>query len=83
MTDTKIIFNIVQKSVPDDHPSVYLYVSGNKLAKQKAINNIVKSFDGILYPPYTIGHVRTVVKSILKLKSDQHKRGEIQISQIY
>jgi len=83
MDDTKIIFNIIQKSVPNDHPSVYLYISGNRLTKQKAVNNIVKLFDGILYPPYSIGHVRTVVKTILKVKSDQHKRGEIEITKIY
>jgi len=83
MNDTKIIFNIIQKSVPSDHPSVYLYISGNKLSKQKAVNTIVKSFEGILYPPYSIGHVRTVVKTILKLMSDQHKRGEIEISKLY
>ena len=83
MNDTKIIFNVIQNSIPNDHPSVYQYIHGNKQTRQKVVNNIANSFNGILCPPYSIGHVRRTVKTFLKNKEEQYKRGEIKISPIY
>lgn len=83
MSDTKIILNVVQLSIPDDHPAIYQYISGGRRSRETAIANIVKLFDGILTPPYSIGHVRRVVKSFLKVKQIQYKEGKIKIKPIY
>ena len=83
MTDTKIILNVIKTSIPNDHPHLYLYVTGNRKDKERAIINTVKLFEGILTPPYSIGHVRRAVKTFLRSKESQHKSGEIKISPIY
>ena len=83
MTDTKIILNIIKTSIPNDHPHLYLYITGNRKDKERAIINTVKLFDGILTPPYSSGHVRRAVKTFMKNKKEQHLRGEINISSIY
>lgn len=87
MNDTKIILNVVSLSIPDNHPQLYLYVTydskRDRRGKDKIVNEIVKYFDGILMPPYSVGHVRTVVKRFLKDKLREYKEGKIKITPIY
>tara|TARA_R110000796_G_scaffold61077_2_gene141364 strand:- start:12391 stop:12642 length:252 start_codon:yes stop_codon:yes gene_type:complete len=83
MTDTKIILNVIKISIPDDHPHLYLYIIGDRKDKERAVISTVKLFEGILTPPYSIGHVRRTVKTFFKRKKEQYLRGEIKISSIY
>ena len=83
MTDTEIILNVIRTSIPDDHPHLYLYTTGDRGDQERAIISTVKLFEGILTPPYSIGHVRRTVKAFLNGKKEQHSRGEIKISSIY
>ena len=83
MSDTEIIYIFIELSVPNDHPAIYQYIKGRERSKQSAVNNILKLTDGILNPPYTIGHIRTVIRKFLKEKDRQYKSGEIKITPIY
>ena len=83
MSDTEIIYNFIKVSVPNDHPSVYQYIIGKKRSKETAVNNVVKLADGILTPPYSHGHIRTVTKRFLKEKEEEYKQGKIEIQSIY
>jgi len=83
MSDTEIIYNFINVAVPNDHPAVYQYVIGKKRSKETAVNNIVKITDGVLSPPYSIGHIRTVAKRFLKEKEEQYIKGEIIVNPIY
>lgn len=83
MNDTEIILNVIRTSIPDNHPHLYLYITGDRRDKERAILSTVKLFEGILTPPYSMGHVRRTVKNFFKGKKEQHTRGEIKISSIY
>jgi hypothetical protein len=83
MSDTEIIYIFIKVSVPDDHPSVYQYIMGKKRSKETAVNNIVKLADGVLSPPYTFGHIRTVARRFLKEKEEEYQKGLIKIKPIY
>ncbi len=83
MSDTEIIREFLEVSVPDDHPALYQFIMGREKSQQSAINNIAKLADGILCPPYTIGHVRTVIRAFLKDKRKEYQAGLIEIKPIY
>ena len=83
MNDTKIIREFLEVSIPNDHPAIYQFVMGRERSQLSAINNITKLTEGILTPPYTIGHVRTVIKRFLKDKKKQYQEGLIEIKPIY
>lgn len=83
MSDTEIIYNFIKVSVPDDHPAIYQYIIGKKRSKETAVNNVTKLAEGILNPPYSMGHIRTVTKRFLKEKEKEYKEGKIKINPIY
>ena len=83
MGDSEIIYNFINVAVQNDHPAVYQYVVGKTRSKETAVNNIVKIADGILTPPYSAGHIRTVAKRFLKGKLEQYIKGEIEVNLIY
>jgi len=83
MSDSEIIREFFNVCVPNDHPAIYIYVFGKKRSQQTAINQLSRLAEGILTPPYTIGHVRTVARKFLKEKKEKHLKGLINIKPIY
>ena len=83
MSDSKIIREFIQICVPDDHPAIYIYIMGKERSKITAVNQIIKLTDGILTPPYTTGHIKTVARSFLKEKKEQYEKGLIKIKPHY
>jgi len=83
MNDSDIIYNFISVSIPDDHPIVYQYVAGQKRSKSSAIEQGLRLTEGILTPPYSYGHIRTVLRRFLKEKEQQYKEGKIKIKPIY
>tara|TARA_B100000927_G_scaffold45106_3_gene32583 strand:- start:783 stop:1034 length:252 start_codon:yes stop_codon:yes gene_type:complete len=83
MSDSEIIKEFIEVSIPDDHPAIYQYIMGKNRSKISAINQIAKLTDGILTPPYTSGHIRTVAKQFLKQKQKDYDMGLIKIRPIY
>lgn len=87
MNDTKIILNVIKLSIPDNHPQLYLYVTydskRDRRGKDKVVNDIVNYFNNVLIPPYSVGHVRTVVKKFLSGKLKDYKEGKLKITPIY
>lgn len=83
MSDSEIIRQFIEVSVPDDHPAIFIYINGKDRSKQTAINQIAKLTEEILTPPYTEGHIRTVAKNFLKEKNEQYQMGLIKIREIY
>lgn len=83
MSDSEIIKEFIEISVPDDHPAIYQYIMGREKSKVSAINQITKLADGILTPPYTTGHIKTVARQFLKKKKEEYEKGLIKIKPIY
>jgi len=83
MNDSDIIYNFISVSIPDDHPVVYQYVMGRNKSKTSAVEQGLRLADGILSPPYSLGHIRTILKRYLKEKEELYKKGEIKIKPIY
>ena len=83
MSDSEIIKEFIEVSIPDDHPVIYQYIMGRDRSRVSAINQITKLADGILTPPYTIGHIKTVARQFLKKKKEDYEKGLIQIKPIY
>jgi len=83
MNDTIIIYNFLSVSIPDDHPIIYNYIMGQKRSKLTDIEQGLRLADGILSPPYSIGHIRTVLKRYLKEKERLYNEGKIKIKPIY
>ena len=83
MSDSEIIKDFIEVSIPDDHLAIYQYIMGRERSKVSAINQITKLADGILTPPYTSGHIRTVARQFLNQKKKDHDKGLIQIRPIY
>ena len=82
MNDTEIIYRFIKVSIPDNHPAIYQYIEGGSRSQISAVNNILKVAD-VLTPPYTVGHIKTVIRRFLKEKQEQHRNGEIYIKPIY
>ena len=83
MNDSNIIYNFISVSIPDDHPIIYQYIMGKRKNKTAAIEQGVRLADGILSPPYSLGHIRTILKRYLKEKETLYKNGQIEIKEIY
>lgn len=83
MSDSQIIREFIEINVPDDHPAIFIYIMGKERSKVTAVNQITKLTEGLISPPYTIGHVRTVVRNFLKEKKKQYEKGLIQIKSLY
>lgn len=82
MNDSQIIYDFIELSIPDEHPAIYQYVMGGDRSKMTAINNIYK-VTSVITPPFSQGHVRTIIRRFLKNKKEQYQRGEINIKPIY
>jgi hypothetical protein len=83
MSDSEIIKEFIKVSIPDDHPAIYQYIKGRERSRTSAINQIARLADGILTPPYTDGHIRTVARAFLKKKKEDYDKGLIEIRSIY
>lgn len=83
MSDSKIILEFLFIIIPDDHPAIYQYIMGGDRSKVSAINNITKIVYNLFSPPYTDGHIRTVIRTFLKEKKREYKNGLIKIKPIY
>lgn len=83
MSDTTIIWEMIDAIIKDDHPTVYQYVSGRQLSKESAImrigNTIVPIFEGA----YDKNKVKMVIIEFLKQKERDYKQGLIKIKSIY
>lgn len=83
MTDSEIIENYLTFCFPNDHPAVYQYVVGGVRSQSSAVERMLQECDIVLMPPYSAGHVRTVIRRFLKKKKTLYKEGKIKIKPIY
>lgn len=83
MSDSQIIYNFLELNIPNEHPAIYQFVIGRTRSQESAVNRLVNDCDVILIPPYSAGHVRSVIRKFLKDKKHLHSLGKIKIKPIY
>lgn len=83
MSDSEIILEFLSVVIPNDHPAIYQYIIGGDRSKISAINNIANIIHDVFSPPYSDGHIRTVIRTFLKEKKHEHQKGLIKIKPIY
>jgi len=83
MTDRTIITNFLLKEFPDDHPTIYIYVCGQKRSEKTAIDKIMKLTHQIFCPPLSEFFVLEIVKEFLSEKKTLYKQGLIKVKSYY
>ena len=83
MSDSIIIWKFLQRQFPDDHPSIYVYVAGQKRSEETAISTIMSLTKPIFCPPLAEPFVLNIVKSYLDRKKQDYKNGKIRVKSLY
>lgn len=83
MTDRTIITNFLSREFPNDHPTIYIYVCGQKRSEKTAIDKIMNLTRQIFCPPLSEFFVLEIVKDFLDNKKTQYKKGIITVKSYY
>lgn len=83
MTDRTIIINFLSKEFPNDHPTIYIYVCGQKRSEKTAIDKIMNLTSQIFCPPFSEFFILDIVKEFLNEKKNQYKKGLIRVKSYY
>jgi hypothetical protein len=79
MTDTILINNFLTREFPNDHPTIFIYVCGQKRSEKTAIDKIMSLTNQIFCPPLSEFFVLEIVKKFLDDKKIAYKKGEIKV----
>jgi len=83
MTDRTIITKFLSREFPNDHPTIYIYVCGQKRSEKTAIDKIMNLTRQIFCPPLSEFFVLEIVKDFLNDKKNQYKKGLITVKSYY
>lgn len=82
-TDRELILNFLKREYKDEHPSLYLYVCGQRRSQQTSVFNILKYTRFIFYPCFTDNFLIEIIKEFLDFKKEQYKNNEIKVKALY
>jgi hypothetical protein len=83
MTDRTIITKFLSREFPNEHPTIYIYVCGQKRSEKTAIDKIMKLTSSIFCPPLSEFFVLEIVKDFLIEKKSLYKQGLINVKSYY
>ena len=83
MTDRTIIINFLSREFPNDHPTIYIYVCGQKRSEKTAIDKIMNLTRQIFCPPLSEFFVLEIIKDFLNDKKTKYKKGLINVKSYY
>ena len=83
MTDTILINKFLTREFPNDHPTIYIYVCGQKRSEKTAVDKIMKITSEIFCPPFSEFFILEIVKEFLSDKKTAYKKGEIKVKSFY
>ena len=83
MTDTILINNFLSREFPNDHPTIYIYVCGQKRSEKTAIDKIMYLTTQIFCPPLSEFFILEIVKIFLNDKKNEYKNGLITVKSFY
>ncbi len=83
MTDRIMIRKFLIREFPNDHPSIYIYVCGQKRSEKTAIDKIMNLTSQIFCPPFSEFFLLEIIKEFLNEKKNQYKNGLIQVKSYY
>jgi len=83
MTDTTLIWKAMLLLVPDNHPAVYLYITGHRYSTETAIKRCTDTVEPLFRGAFDAAKIRKVSREYLKMKGDEYKKGRVKIKPIY
>jgi hypothetical protein len=83
MTDTILINNFLTREFPNDHPTIYIYVCGQKRSEKTAIEKVMSITKQIFCPPLSEFFILEIVKNFLDDKKMAYKKGEIKVKSFH
>lgn len=83
MSDTTIIWEMMDAIIKDDHPTIYQYVKGKLNSRETAIMRVTGILAPIFDGAYDISKVRFVAREFLKQKENEFLSGRLKIKSIY
>lgn len=83
MSDTTIIWELMDAIIKDDHPSLYQYIKGKSKSRETAVMRVTGILAPIFEGAYDVSKIRGVAREFLKQKEVEFKRGNIKIKSIY
>ena len=82
-TDRELILKFLNREYKDEHPSLYLYICGQRRSQETGFFSILKYSRFIFYPCFTDDYLTEIIKEFLNFKKEQHKNGEINVKALY
>ena len=79
MTDTTLIWKAMLQLVPEDHPAVYLYITGHRYSTNSAINRCTETVEPLFRGAFDVSKIRKVSKEYLKMMESEYKGGRLKI----
>ena len=83
MSDTTIIWEMMDAIIKDDHPCIYQYVKGKTKSKETAVMRVTGILAPIFQGAYDISKVRGVAREFLKQKEVEFIGGRLKVKSIY
>jgi len=83
MSNTTIIWEMMDAIIKDDHPSVYQYIKGKSKSREAAVMRVTEILAPIFEGAYDVSKIRGVVREFLKQKENDFKSGNMKIKSIY
>ena len=82
-TDRELISKFLKREYKDEHPSLYIYICGQKRSKTTALDNMLKYTRYIFQPCFNDDFLIEMILEFLELKKEQYKKGEITLKRLY
>ena len=83
MSDTTIIWEMMEAIVKDDHPCIYQYIKGKTKSRETAIMRVTGILAPIFQGAYDVSKIRGVAREFLKQKENDFISGKLKIKSIY
>jgi hypothetical protein len=83
MSDIRIIWEIMDTIINDNHPTIYQYVKGKTKSKETAIMRVTGILAPIFQGAYDVSKIRGVAREFLKQKEKDFISGKLKVKSIY
>jgi len=83
MSDTTIIWEMMDAIIKDDHPCIYQFIKGKLRSRETAIMRVTGILAPIFKGAYDVSKIRGVAREFLKQKENDFISGKLKIRSIY
>lgn len=83
MCEEDFLWDFLNKTFPDDHVVIYLYVCGSTRSSDNAINKALKECNYVFAPVYPLAFLKELITEYLEYKKSLYFKGRIKINRDY